>query len=138
MPAKRSRASRAGIRRATCATTSKPFASPRREEIVMSRRFFLALLLASAAIAGSSFASSRAAPVSYKLPDETAAFKPGPNLDVVKNNCTGCHSADYINTQPRHAKSAKDFWQAEVTKVYGAPIDGTDVPKIVEYLAATY
>jgi hypothetical protein len=25
-----------------------------------------------------------------------------------------------------------------VTKVYGAPIDDADVPKIVEYLAATY
>jgi hypothetical protein len=35
----------------------------------------------------------------------------------------------------------KDFWQAEVTKmikVYGAPIDDADVPKIVGYLAATY
>ncbi len=102
---------------------------------------FLALLLASAAIAGSSFASSSAAPVSYKLPDETAAFKPGPNLDVVQNNCTGCHSADYIQTQPRGPKYKKDFWQAEVTKmikIYGAPISDADVPKIVEYLAATY
>ena len=79
--------------------------------------------------------------VKYKLPDETAAFKPGPNLDVVQNNCTGCHSADYINTQPRNVKSKKDFWQAEVTKMiktYGAPIDDSDVPGIVEYLAATY
>ena len=82
----------------------------------------------------------RAVPVVYKLPDETAAFKPGPNLDVVQNNCSGCHSADYINTQPRTAKK-KDFWQAEVTKmikVYGAPISDADAPKIVEYLAATY
>jgi sulfite dehydrogenase (cytochrome) subunit B len=59
----------------------------------------------------------------------------------VQNNCSGCHSADYINTQPRNAKSKTDFWQAEVTKmikVYGAPIDNADVAKIVEYLAATY
>jgi predicted RNase H-like nuclease (RuvC/YqgF family) len=38
-------------------------------------------------------------------------------------------------------KSRKDFWQAEVTKMiktYGAPIDDSDVPRIVEYLAATY
>ena len=86
-------------------------------------------------------ASVIAAPINYKLPEETAAFKPGPNLDVVKNNCTACHSADYINTQPRGPKFKKDFWQAEVTKmikVYGAPIDDADVPKIVEYLAATY
>ena len=86
-------------------------------------------------------ASAQAAPVSYTLPEETAAFKPGPNLDVVKANCAACHSADYVQTQPRGEKFKKDFWQAEVTKmikVYGAPIDDADVPKIVEYLAATY
>ena len=96
-------------------------------------------LLATAAIAGLVFASANAASVSYTLPDETAAFKPGPNLEVVQNNCTACHSADYINTQPRGLK--KDFWQAEVTKmikVYGAPIDDADAAKIVDYLAATY
>jgi sulfite dehydrogenase (cytochrome) subunit B len=86
-------------------------------------------------------ASVQAAPVSYTLPEETAAFKPGPNLDVVKANCAACHSADYVQTQPRGEKFKKDFWQAEVTKmikVYGAPIDDADVPKIVEYLTATY
>jgi cytochrome c5 len=84
--------------------------------------------------------AAAAAPVSYRLPEETAAFKPGPNLDIVKNNCTACHSADYVNTQPL-MKNRKDFWQAEVTKmikVYGAPIDQADVGKIVDYLAATY
>ena len=97
------------------------------------------LILAPLALAGVVAAS--AAPVSYALPEETAAFKPGPNLDVVKANCAACHSADYVQTQPRGEKFKKDFWQAEVTKmikVYGAPIDDTDVAKIVEYLAATY
>ena len=69
----------------------------------MSRRLLVALLLAVAATAGPSPGSVNAAPVSYKLPDETAAFKPGPNLDVVKNNCSACHSADYVKTQPRGA-----------------------------------
>jgi len=106
----------------------------------MTRCFLLALLLtlATAACLGS---SASAAPISYALPDETAAFKPGPNLEVVQNNCTACHSADYISTQPRGPKFKKDFWQAEVTKmikVYGAPIDDADVGKIVDYLAATY
>ncbi len=84
--------------------------------------------------------SAAAAPISYKLPEETAAFRPGPNLDVVKNNCTACHSADYVDTQPRVEKK-REFWQTEVTKMiklYGAPIDEADVGKIVEYLAATY
>ena len=78
------------------------------------------------AIAGSGLAAVSAKPISYKLPDETAAYKPGPNLEVVQNNCTACHSADYVKTQPQGPKFKKDFWQAEVTKmikVYGAPID---------------
>ena len=107
----------------------------------MARCLFAVLLFAFAAIAGLAPGSATAAPVSYTLPDETAAFKPGPNLEVVQNNCTGCHSADYINTQPRGPKFKKDFWQAEVTKmikVYGAPIDEADVGRIVDYLAAIY
>ena len=94
-----------------------------------------------AAIAASGLTAVNAAPVSYTLPEETAAFKPGPNLETVQNNCTACHSADYINTQPRGDKFRKDFWQAEVTKMiklYGAPIDDADVGKIVDYLVATH
>jgi mono/diheme cytochrome c family protein len=86
-------------------------------------------------------AAASAAPITYALPEETAAFRAGPNLDVVQNNCTGCHSADYIATQPQGPKYKRDFWQAEVNKmikVYGAPIDQADVGKIVDYLAATY
>nr|WP_144058384.1 cytochrome c [Bradyrhizobium oligotrophicum] len=85
-------------------------------------------------------ASVTAAPVNYQIPQEVAVFKPGPNLEVVQGNCTACHSADYINTQPP-MKNKKDFWQAEVTKmikVYAAPIDEADVGKIVDYLAAAY
>ena len=107
----------------------------------MMRRFALALLLTTAAVIDLDRGAAIAAPVSYTLPDETAAFKPGPNLDVVQNNCTACHSADYINTQPRGPKFKKDFWQAEVTKmikVYGAPIEDADVGKIVDYLTANY
>ncbi|AUD00037.1 cytochrome c [Bradyrhizobium sp. SK17] len=93
------------------------------------------------AVATLSVGAALAAPVNYTLPEETAAFKPGPNLDVVQSNCTGCHSADYIKTQPQGEKFKKDFWQAEVTKmikVYGAPIDQADIGKIVDYLSATY
>jgi len=99
------------------------------------------LLLALAAAAGLGLVATHAAPVSYTLPEETAAFKPGPNLEVVQNNCTACHSADYIKTQPRGEKFKKDFWTAEVTKmikVYGAPIEDADVGRIVDYLTANY
>ena len=99
------------------------------------------LLVALTAVAGLGIVAATAAPVNYTLPEETAAFKPGPNLETVQNNCTACHSADYIKTQPRGEKFRKDFWAAEVTKmikVYGAPIEDGDVGKIVEYLTATY
>ena len=99
------------------------------------------VLLPLAALAALGVVAAHAVPVVYKLPEETAAFKPGPNLEVVQANCTGCHSSDYVNTQPRDFKSKKDFWQAEVTKmikVYGAPIDDADVPKLVEYLSTAY
>ena len=99
------------------------------------------LLLALTVVADLSVVAAAAAPVNYTLPEETAAFKPGPNLDVVQNNCAACHSADYIRTQPRGEKFKKDFWAAEVTKmikVYGAPIDDADVGKIVDYLATNY
>jgi mono/diheme cytochrome c family protein len=91
--------------------------------------------------AGIGFIAAHAKPVKYVLPDETAAFRPGTNQDIAVNNCTACHSADYIQTQPHGPKFKKDFWQAEVAKmikVYGAPIDDADAAKIVDYLTATY
>ncbi|MGY3076300.1 hypothetical protein ACVWZZ_002671 [Bradyrhizobium sp. LM6.10] len=80
--------------------------------MIMQRTVFPAITLALAAVVGSAIA----APVNYKTPDEVAAFKPGPNLEVVQGNCTACHSSDYINTQPP-MKDKKGFWQAEVTKM---------------------
>ncbi|MGL9623723.1 cytochrome c [Bradyrhizobium sp. U531] len=102
----------------------------------MQRTVLVAITLGLAAAMGSALA----APIDYKTPEEVAAFKPGPDLEVVKGNCSACHSTDYIKTQPP-MKDRKGFWQAEVTKmikVYGAPIDDADVGKIVDYLAATY
>jgi sulfite dehydrogenase (cytochrome) subunit B len=92
-------------------------------------------------VCSSGLVALSAKPISYKLPDETAAFRPGPNLEAVQNNCTGCHSSDYVQTQPRGAKFKQDFWRAEVTKmikVYGAPIDEAEIGKIVDYLTQTY
>jgi mono/diheme cytochrome c family protein len=100
----------------------------------MMKRFAFLLLVAIALPVS-------AKPITFALPDETAQFKPGPNLEVVQGNCGACHSADYIQTQPIGPKFKQDFWQAEVTKmikVYGAPIDEKDVPAIVDYLSTTY
>ncbi len=107
----------------------------------MKRRLLFAILLIIVLAMILKYGAADAAPVSYNLPPETAAFQPGPHLDAVMNNCTGCHSADYISTQPRGPKFGESFWRAEVTKmikVYGAPIADDDIPKIVEYLTATY
>jgi mono/diheme cytochrome c family protein len=108
----------------------------------MMRTHSLALAAALAiAVSTAGLVVVRAKPISYQLPEETATFKPAAGVEIVQNNCTACHSSDYIATQPRAQKSKRDFWQAEVTKmikVYGAPIDEGDVGKIVDYLAANY
>lgn len=78
-----------------------------------------------------------AQPLMYQIPDETAEFRPGPGVEVARDNCAACHSADYILTPPPH--KGRPFWQGEVEKmikVYGAPIE--DARRIVEYLVSTY
>ena len=86
-------------------------------------------------------APALAAPKSYKLPEETATFRPGPEpgFEAARNNCTACHSTDYVNYQP--GKKGAAFWDAEVQKmikVYKAPIDEKDAKAIAEYLSQTY
>jgi mono/diheme cytochrome c family protein len=80
-----------------------------------------------------------AEPLSYRLPEETAAFRAGPGVESAQKNCAACHSTDYIAYQP--SKRGRAFWEAEVQKmikVYGAPIDETDAKAIADYLAQTY
>jgi sulfite dehydrogenase (cytochrome) subunit B len=84
-------------------------------------------------------AQPMAAPVTIQLPEETAAFRPGPGAETATANCLACHSADYISTQP--SKKGKAFWEAEVQKmikVFKAPIEPADAKTIAGYLAATY
>jgi mono/diheme cytochrome c family protein len=101
----------------------------------MWKLVFATAVLATAAVAGV------AAPIRYQLPEETARLAPGPGLEATQANCMACHSVDYITTQPRNFPDPTAFWAAEVTKmrrVYGAPIDDSDVQAIVAYLAANY
>jgi sulfite dehydrogenase (cytochrome) subunit B len=80
----------------------------------------------------------RAEPRAYELPPETIRLLPGPGVEAAAP-CTGCHSPDYIKTQP--PGQGKTFWTAIVNKmrkVFGAPVEEEDVAKIVDYLAATY
>jgi sulfite dehydrogenase (cytochrome) subunit B len=74
----------------------------------------------------------------WKLPPETAKLRPGPGVEVALANCSLCHSADYISTQPPLPRKS---WQATVDKMrtkYAAPIATNSVEKIVDYLTATY
>jgi mono/diheme cytochrome c family protein len=82
---------------------------------------------------------SLAQPLSYRLPNETAAFRLGPGVEEAQNNCASCHSADYINFQPPN--KGLPFWDAEVQKMiraYHAPIDEKGAKSITDYLAKTY
>lgn len=97
-------------------------------------RYALLLLVSLLSLASAAVA----APLVYRLPDETAGLKPGPGVETAAV-CQACHSADYITTQP--PKEGKAFWQAEVQKmikVFKAPIDPPDAATIADYLAATY
>ena len=79
-----------------------------------------------------------AAPLTYKLPNETAELKPGPGAETAVI-CLACHSADYISTQP--PGKGRAFWDAEVQKMiraFNAPIDPGDAAVIADYLAANY
>jgi sulfite dehydrogenase (cytochrome) subunit B len=72
--------------------------------------------------------------------DESAiTLKDGPGKEAVLNNCTACHSLDYI--QMNSPFPDQKIWEAEVTKmikVFGAPVDEADALAITTYLAKNY
>jgi len=98
---------------------------------VLRRLLFAALLAAS-------LVPAVAAPLSYRLPDESVQLRPGPGVENAVI-CLACHSADYISTQP--PGKGRPFWDAEVKKmikVFNAPIDSGDAAVIVDYLTTAY
>jgi mono/diheme cytochrome c family protein len=71
--------------------------------------------------------------------EQPVELKPGPGMDVVNDNCGGCHTMDYIRMNSPFLTAAG--WQAEVAKMraaYGAPISDSDAAAIQRYLAANY
>ncbi len=96
-------------------------------------------LILAAGLAPVAAGLAPAAPVTYQLPADTAQLRPGPGLEAARNNCSACHSADYIAMQP--PRKGKAFWEAEVAKMiktYKAPISDTDAKVIADYLAEAY
>ena len=68
------------------------------------------------------------------LPEERARFAATPAGETLTNNCTACHSAELIGTQP---KLSPEAWAAEVKKmreVYHAPYAAADDPALVAAL----
>ena len=105
-------------------------------EAVMTKRVTISLACGAwLAVTGVTLAES----LSYKLPDETATFRPGSGVEAARNNCAACHSADYVNFQA--PKMGQAFWEVEVQKMiklYHAPVDEKDAKTITDYLAQTY
>jgi hypothetical protein len=70
------------------------------------------------------------------LPEEKAAFPAGLQSALLTDNCTGCHSAEMILTQPL---LGADKWQATIDKMrkaYHAPVAPADDARIIAALMA--
>ncbi len=79
-----------------------------------------------------------AAPVKYEAPPETAAFKDAPGVELAKQSCLLCHSADYVLIQPPLPRA---FWEANIEKMrgkFGAPIPKDKVAPLADYFAENY
>jgi len=73
--------------------------------------------------------------VNVDFPDDQP-YPQGAGGDVMNANCTACHSASMVLTQPALSKAQ---WTAEVDKmrkVYKAPVADKDVPAVIDYLTA--
>ena len=71
--------------------------------------------------------------------EKPVELKKGPGLDKVEDNCSGCHSLDYIVMNSPVPNAA--LWDAEVTKMikaFGAPISDADAKAIADYLKQNY
>lgn len=74
------------------------------------------------------------------LADEASIrIKDGAGKDKVLANCVSCHSIDYIPMNSVFLD--RSGWTATVNKMvkaFGAPIQGEDIPQIVDYLSRYY
>jgi mono/diheme cytochrome c family protein len=78
-------------------------------------------------------------PVGAWADESKVQLKDGPGRDKVAQNCSMCHSLDYIPLNSVFLD--RKGWEASVGKMinaFGAPISKDDVPAIVEYLSKNY
>lgn len=72
------------------------------------------------------------------LPAETAGLPKSSKCELATAYCSGCHSLDYITTQPPNMP--REFWPAEVEKMrraFGADIPDDNLPKIIACLTSS-
>ena len=93
---------------------------------------FLLLALATSALAAADKVIPMPADHAY------ATLKPGPGVEVTRQQCVPCHSTDYIVMQPRGNAKQWDGVVTKMIKVFGAPVSDQDAKTIVEYLATQY
>ena len=102
----------------------------------MIRPVNLALATGAVLLAAAAFAQ----PVSIELPiGNTPPELADPASEVVVNNCSACHSLDYITTQPRG--KGEQFWRDSVAKmvnVYKAPLSPADADAVAAELARKF
>ena len=102
----------------------------------------LSRLSRMAALAAAAFSLAHSAQaLEIDLPGETAIYKQSdmPGYSLTLQNCLMCHSAQYVQYQPK--SSPRSYWEATVKKMkppFGAPFAESDVPAMVDYLTKTY
>jgi hypothetical protein len=58
-----------------------------------------------------------------------------PGADAFRANCITCHSARYIQTQPKFPAATWEKIVNKMVKNYGAPVSDSVAKNIVDYLA---
>ena len=99
--------------------------------------YILILVMAAVAVAAPG-AGAEDKGKSIVLPIVAVEIKPGDGKNKVEVRCGGCHSLDYITTQPVFTRTQ---WTATVKKminVMGAQIGEGDSKEIVDYLVRSY
>ena len=94
---------------------------------------------ASSAEIAAPMANDDLSPVTVVMPRDSSQLKMGPDVRLVRDTCTECHSANYFTSQPPLDKAT---WQAIIQKM--AKKFEMDEPSqknndaILEYLVTNY
>lgn len=103
----------------------------------MKRLAILAALLACGAQAGPPLPPGfvlKSKAIDY--PQDQVTLPESATNDLVTQNCTGCHSVEFVTAQPSLDARKWAGVIAKMRKVYHAPIDPADDAKLTEALVA--